>query len=181
MNLTNLYTFATTESAKSGGLLESLGVDIPTLIFQIVAFLLLVFVLGKWVYPVFMGIVDKRQAEIEASTKAADEAKQKAAEAEAKADELLREARAEAGEIISIAKNEASAAVSAAEKKAQARAETIVQSAEDDIKKQVADARKTLHNETLDLVAEATERVLGKTVTAKVDDAVITQALKEAK
>lgn len=177
----NLNIMAATESGASGNILDVLGIEWDTLIFQIIAFLILVFVLGKWVYPIFMGIVDKRQADIEASAKAADEAKASAAEAEEQTAELIRQARAEASEIIATAKDEATATIDAAEKKAKARAETILASAEVDIEKQVAAAKKTLHNETIDLVARATEKVLGATVSASVDEKLIKEALKEAK
>jgi len=42
-------------------------------------------------------------------------------------------------------------------------------------------AKKALQNETLNLVAQATEKVVGETVTAKVDEKVVAAALKEAK
>jgi hypothetical protein len=38
-----------------------------------------------------------------------------------------------------------------------------------------------LHNETIDLVAMATEKVVGKTVSSSVDAGVIKDALKESK
>ena len=40
-------------------------------------------------------------------------------------------------------------------------------------------AKKALHNETIELVAQATEKVVGKTVNAGVDKQLITQSIKE--
>ena len=172
---------AATATAESGNLLDQLGIDWMTLVFQIVAFLILVFVLAKWVYPVFVGIIDKREAEIKASAQAADEAKAAAQNAEQETARLIREARSEASAIVATAKNEAAAAVEAAEAKAKQRAETIVANAEAEVGKQVEKAKRELHNETVQLVALATEKVFGKTVDAKLDDALIAEALKEAK
>ncbi len=42
-------------------------------------------------------------------------------------------------------------------------------------------AKKALHNETVELVARATEKVVGKTVDAKLDNAVIEESLKESR
>lgn len=178
--MTTLTQFASTE-ADSGGLLGALGIDVGMLIFQAIAFIILVLVLGKWVYPIFIKIVDERQEKIEESTKAAIEAEKQAAQAKDAVADLMKQARKEAGEIVTTAKQEATAAVEAAEAKSKTRAEQIVADAHDQISKDVAAAKKALHNETLELVAMATEKVIGKTVTPKVDDSVIAAALKGAK
>lgn len=176
-----LYQFAATQSDAGGsGLLESLGINWGTLAFQALAFLLLVWVLGKWVYPIFMGIVDKRQADIADSTKAADKARALAAQADTETSKLLQQARAEAGEIVASAREEAAAGVAAAEAKAKARAEAIIASAQAQTEKDRAAAQKELYNEAADLVALATEKVLGSAITEPVDAAVITSALQEA-
>lgn len=178
--MTILTQFATTEAA-SGGLLGALGIDVGMLIFQAIAFIILVLVMGKWVYPIFMKVVDERQAKIEASTKAADEAQQQASAAKDMVEDLMKKARKEAGEIVSTAKREATAAVEAAELKSKSRAEQIVADAHDQIGKEITAAKKALHNETLSLVAMATEKVVGKSMTEKVDEAVISAAIKGAK
>ena len=169
------------EAAPSGDLFSALGIDWKMLVFQIVAFVVLVWLLGKFVYPVLMKTVDKRQADIEAGTKAAEEAKQHASKAEADVEKLLKEARREATDIVSTAKKEAAAAVEKAESKSKTRAERIIAEAHEQLGKDVEAAKKALHNETLELVTLATEKVVGKTVNAKVDESVVSAAVKEAK
>jgi F0F1-type ATP synthase membrane subunit b/b' len=71
--------------------------------------------------------------------------------------------------------------MSAAEEKAKKRADQIVSDAKDDIQKEVIAAKDALHKETIELVALATEKVIGKTVNAKVDEKLITEALKAAR
>ena len=180
MGMTNIYLLASAASDDSGDLLSKLGIDGWTLLFQVIAFLILVFVLGKWVYPVFVGIIDKREADIAASAKAADEAKKAADTASAEIADLLADARREAGEIVATAKTEANAMITAAEAKAKAKSESIVAAARDDIDKEVASARKALHNDMIDLVATATEKVVGSAIAKKnVDEALITSAIRE--
>ena len=53
--------------------------------------------------------------------------------------------------------------------------------AKDDIAKEVVAAKEALHNETIELVALATEKVVGKTMTKSIDDEVIRSALKAVK
>lgn len=157
------------------------GIDIPTLIFQTIAFLLLVFALGKWVFPIFMTAVDRREARINESLKAADEARQAADTAGEDVAKLLKQARREASEIVSTAKQEAAAMSQDAEVKARAKAEAIAAASLEELNKEILAAKKMLRKETLDLVAVATEKVVGKTVSESVDEGIIKQSLEEAK
>lgn len=167
--------------AASGNVFTSLGIDGQMLLFQGIAFLILVWALGKFVFPVLIKAVDDRQATIEASTKAADEARVKAEAAEAEVAKLLAQARREAKDIVATAKTEATAAVQAAEDKAVSRAKKIVAGAQDQIEKDTIAAKKALHNETIELVASATEKILGNTVDSKVDQKVVARAVEEAR
>lgn len=178
--VSTLTQFAST-GAASGDIFTALGIDWKTLILQIVAFLILVWLLSKFVYPWLMKSVDERQNAIEAGAKAAEAAQEKAAKAEKDIAKLMSEARSEASDIISTAKEEATAAIEAAESKAKLHADAIVSSAHEQIEKDVLAAKKTLRDETIDLVAEATEKVIGHVVTAKVDEKLITTAVKEAR
>lgn len=171
--------FAATEEAASGGIFETLGIHWELLVFQIIAFLILVWVLGKFVYPWLMKSVDERQAKIEESVKAAEEAEKKAESAQDDIAKLLKEARAEAKEIVTTAKDEAAAMVADAEGKAKTRADKIVKDAHDQLEKDVIAARKALHNDTIELVAMATEKIVGKTVSDSVDKKIIAEAVKE--
>lgn len=180
MVVTSLTQFAS-GSAPSGDLLGALGIDVGMLVFQAIAFVILVFVMGKWVYPIFVKIVDERQEKIEASVKAADEAQKQADEAKTAVGDLMAEARKEAAEIVATAKREAEMTLETADSKAKTQAEQIVADAKSQIEKDVIAAKKALHNETLALVAEATEAVIGKVVTPKIDEAVVAAAIKGVK
>jgi len=159
----------------------ALGIDWKMLILQIIAFVILVALLGKYVYPWLMKSVDERQDAIEAGARAAEEAKEKAEKAEKEVEKLMAQARKDAKDIVSTAKDEATAAVATAESKATDRAKKIVENAHDQIEKDVIAAKKALHNETLELVASATETILGEKVDSKADQALVTKAVKEAK
>lgn len=167
------------ESAPSGDILATLGIDVKLLIFQIIAFLVLVLLLGKFVFPVFIKIVDKRQASIEESNKAAVEASKHAEKAQHEIAEMLKTARVEASGIVSTAKDEARDLVARAEEKSKAQAESIVTAAKADIAKEVVAAKKALHNEALELVVLATEKVAGKQIAASTDEVLIKKALED--
>lgn len=172
--------FAAAETGANRDIFSTLGIHWELLALQIVAFLILVWALGKWVYPWLMKSVDERQAKIEESVRAAEEAEKKAESAQEDIQKLLKEARKEAKDIVATAKDEATAMVEASNTKAKARADKIVADAHDAIEKDVIAARKALHNDTIDLVALATEKVVGNLADAKLDRTVIDIAVKEA-
>ena len=176
--MTNLFTNFASEQA-SGDIFTSLGIDGQMLLYQVVAFVILVFVLAKWVFPPLMKAVDDRQEAIEAGTKAAEAAEQKAEEAQVEVAKLLKEARTEAKDIVATAKDEANAMIADSEAKAKGRAEKIVKDAHDQLEKDVIAARKALHNDTIELVALATEKVVGKAVSKDIDKKIIADAVKE--
>ena len=169
-------TAATSE--PSGDVFSALGIDWRLLVLQIVAFLILVFLLGKFVYPWLMKQVDERQVAIEAAAKAATEAQASAAESQDRISELLDQARAEAAEIVDTAKLEATHMLTASEEKARSVAEKIASEARADVEKSVQAAKRDLHNETLDLIALATEKVIHTKLDKKTDAALIADALK---
>lgn len=171
-----------TQFAATGtNLFSALGIDWKLLLLQIVAFLVLVWLLGKYVYPWLMKSVDARKSAIEATLEAADEAKQKADKAEKEVTKLLQSARQQAAEIVTTAKDEATAAVETAETKARQHAETIVANAQADIQKSVSAAKRELYDETLELVATATEKVTAGALThGAVDEKMINRALEES-
>ena len=169
------------ETAASNDLFTALGIDWRLLILQIVAFLVLVALLGKFVYPWLMKSVDARQDGIEAAAKATAEAQKAAEENKDVVAALLVEARKEANDIVGTAKLESAELVNASEKKAQKVAERIVADAHAQLDKDVANARKVLYNDTLELVGLATEKVIKTKLDKKTDSDLIASVIKEAK
>ncbi|HRN90553.1 MAG TPA: F0F1 ATP synthase subunit B [Candidatus Saccharibacteria bacterium] len=170
----------TTSGAPEGDIFTTLGIDWKTLILQIVAFLILVWLLKKLVYPVLMKSVDKRQEDIESASKLADEAKKQAEGTKDEIAKLLKEARAQANDVVQTAKQEATAAIELAEKKAKKHAESIIENAHTQLDRDVLAAKKALRNETIELVALATEKIVKTKIDTKADQALIESAIKDA-
>lgn len=175
-----LTTFAETAEPQ-GDIMSALGIDWRLLILQIVAFLILVWLLGKFVYPWLMKSVDERQKNIEDAAKAAKKAHESAVETQAETAELLAEARKEAAGIVETAKLEAADIASTSEARARSTAEKIVADGQAQIEKDIDKARRELHDETLQLIGIATEKVVRKTHDKKADESLIAEALKEAR
>lgn len=174
-----LHQFAAETAETDASLFGALGIDWRLLILQIIAFLILVVLLGKFVYPWLMKQVDERQANVEAAANAATEAKKAAQDSQEKVAQLLSEARKEAADIVNTAKLESAEMLSHSESKAKQSAERIVADAQDQIEKDITKARKDLYNDTLELVGLATEKVVGTELTKKLDSDRIAKAVKE--
>lgn len=179
--LTQFASSASGEHAEKTDILTGLGIDFTLLALQGVAFLILVWILGKFVYPVFLRIIDERQAKIDDSVKAAQEAEKKAEAAETAVEDALKLARKEAAGIVATAKTEATQMVEKAEKSAKTKAERIVAEAHEDIQKEVANAKKSLEKDTLKLVKEAASLATASVADSKFDAALIKKSVEGAK
>jgi F-type H+-transporting ATPase subunit b len=176
--LTAVTGFASSSAAESG-ILGSLGIDVQLLVLQTVAFLLLLFILAKWVFPSLNAMLDRRDKAIAESLKAAAEAEKNATNSQHEVEKLLKQARKDADEILATAKIEASNLVDGAEKKSRERADRIVAEAEAEIRHDIEKARIALKKETIRLVAAATEKVVGHSVNADIDQRIIKSAVNE--
>lgn len=180
---TPLRTLATAahEAEEETDILTSLGIDWTLLVLQLIAFLLLVWVLGKFVYPVFVRILDERQAKMDEGVKASEAAAKKAEEAEANVAKALETARVEAADIVATAKAEAGQMVTDAETKAKSRADRVLAEAQEDIAKEIEAAKKSLQKETLELVKKAAGMATANVADDKLDTAMIEKAVAGAK
>ena len=114
MQILTLMAEAAKAEHETPGFFEALGIDWKLLVLQTIAFLVLLWFLGKFVYPPLTKMLDKREADIEAGVKAAQAAEKKADEAKSEVEKLLKAARSEASDIVATAKEEAAATVEAA-------------------------------------------------------------------
>jgi F-type H+-transporting ATPase subunit b len=92
----------------------------------------------------------------------------------------MAEARTEANEIVAAAKAEATETLNETEEKSRQLADRIAASAQKQIDKDVLAAKNALRGEMVELVALATEKVAGKVVSDKINNALITDAVKDA-
>lgn len=176
-----LTQFAAAEHEAKADLFGSLGIDWKLLALQTIAFLILLFILRKWVYPPLVAMLEKREKDLRTAENAAKSARENADKTEKMINETMRKARAEASDIVKTAREEAAGVVEAANKKASEKADALVAAAKDEIAQEVAAAKQALHNETLDLVAAASGKVLDEKIDATKDAKLIERAVKEAK
>jgi len=137
-----------------------------TFIVVLLAFLLVLGVIGRYVLPVLNKALTERQDKIRGELEAADKAKADAEEADAERRAVLEEARTRAREIMSQAATAADQAKLKAEADAQAIHDRIVQTAD----AEVVIARQAAVEEVTAsvgaIVLAAAERVIGREIQA---------------
>jgi F-type H+-transporting ATPase subunit b len=143
---------------------QSLGVDLQTLIFQIIAFLVLVFLLGKFAYPTLIEAADRHQKEIDESAASAENVQKIKDQSKTDYEELLKKAHEEAGEIVHQAKEDA---------------ESVVKNANNQIKSDIEAAKKNLYNDTIEFVTIATEKVTKEKMNSTEDQTLIKKVVEE--
>ena len=116
-------------ATENSDLFGSLGINWTLLGLQTLAFVILLLILKKFVYPPLVAMLDRRDEVVKASADAAMEAEKHAAEAEARTAELLDEAKREAADIVTTAKEEASKTAEEVARKAEAKADALLANA----------------------------------------------------
>jgi len=164
-------------STSQPSIFEALGLNWKLLLEQGIAFLILVWILGKFVYPVLTKAIDTRRDQIEAGMKEAQASQEALEKAEQKVADMIAEARKDADDLLARSHQEAGAVIADAEAKAKERAEQIVTDARAQLEADVAKARRALKTETVQLVAAATEHIVHEKIDGKKDAGLIEHAL----
>ncbi|HTA11858.1 MAG TPA: F0F1 ATP synthase subunit B [Solirubrobacteraceae bacterium] len=163
--------------ASSGSFLISPNVGL--MVWTIVVFLISLFILRKWVFPLIGEALDKRAKTIEGEIDSAAQLRQEADGILAEYRERLKEARAQSEEILARARQTAEAheheardqgkeILAEAAKRAEREIDAATKRALDDIRREVAD-----------LTILATEKVTRKTLNADDQRRLVEEALGE--
>lgn len=158
-------------------LVQSLGINWPVMVAQIVNFAILLFILERFVYRPVMRMLDERREGIAESAKREKQIAEKLSQMEVEREKLLAEARVESQRIIDQAKQGGEAV----QKKlfAEAHAETVRLRLEaekglaGEKAKLVADVRKEVGS----VVVEAIERSFSDVLDARAQGRMVEQAL----
>ena len=168
----------TTDAAASGGLPQLNFDTFPNQIFWLCVTLVVIYlVLSKVALPRIAAVLAERQGTITNDIAAAEELKQKAADAEAAYEKALADARSEASRIAGETKAEIQTEVDAAIAKADA--EIVARTAEGEAKiAEIREGAAVAVKEVAEDTAKAVGAAMGVDADAKVINAAITARLK---
>lgn len=149
-----------------------------TLIVELVAFLIVLGVIGRYVLPRLRDALDTRAAQIKTQLEAADEAKADAARADEDRRQELETARQQAREIVAQANRTAEQVKSDSQTTAQAEYERIVGNAEAEVALARQRAVEEAANRMGEIVLDTVERVIGREVSVEAHRDLIDEAVE---
>lgn len=163
---------------SSGGGISSLGLNFKAFIFQLIAFLIVLVILSKFVFPKLVKTLEDRRQTLEKSLEQARQTELTLTAAEEKAAQLLRDARVQADTALAEAKQAAKNVVAGAETAAEEQAKRILEEAQGAIKEEHDRLSLELKKELVGLVATASEKVIGEKLNGPKDFELIEKTTK---
>ena len=142
------------------GLLDFNG----TFIAELIAFILMILILGKYAYPRIMAAANAREARIEAGLRAAQEAEQRLQQVQDEVRKTLDEAKAQAREVLSRAHGDATVEAQEVLQRARDDAEAQIERARVEIGAERDKAIQDLRAEVSSLIIETSSKVVGESL-----------------
>jgi F-type H+-transporting ATPase subunit b len=143
-------------------------VDITvTLIVQMLVFMIFVWIVMKFIWPIILGAMNERETKIAAGLAAAEQGQKDLSEAKSRADEVIKEARTRALAIESQARAQANQIIEEARKAAALEGEKALASAKSQIELESNRARDALRGQVVSLAVAGAKRVLEKEIDQK--------------
>lgn len=161
--------------------LDTFGVSWPLFIAQIINFLVLYFILSKFLFKPILEVLEKRQKKIAEGLALSEKAQTIIAEAEKRQEALLAEAQIKFDGILADAAKKSENLVAEAESRARASADQIILDAQSKIKKEQENMRQELKGEVASLVAKGLMQLTRDIFTEEKDKKYIEKKLEEYK
>jgi len=135
-----------------------------TLIVQMIVFILLVWFVMKFVWPMILGPMNEREARIAKGLAAAEEGEQELSQARDKADAIIREARERANQIIDHAQHRANEIIEQAKGAASSEGARILAAAQQQIELDTTRAKESLRREVANIAVGAASKLLEREI-----------------
>jgi F-type H+-transporting ATPase subunit b len=159
--------------------MEALGIDLKTLIFQLINFLLLVFVLTKLLHKPLKKLMEDRQKEISDGLENAAKAREQLLQAEADREALLAQADKDGRAMLEEVKKRGTELEQKLSAEAQEKAEKLLARTRDEIAAERDQLKDELKGELASLVVTATEKVLASPIPDKEKREQMSKLVKE--
>lgn len=153
--------------------MEGLGINWKILLGQAVNFVVLLFVLKKFVYKPFLRLLDKRKAGIEDGIKKTQEAEKSLQNIRGMSDKIKENSEKEAGEILKAAEIRAQERVKDLANLAEKERQRMLEAARAAIEKEAAEERKKREKEAIEKTLLVAEKFLKEKLTEEKDKKLI--------
>lgn len=158
---------------------DALGIALGNLIWQCLAFLLLMFLLQRFAFGAIVKMLDERRNRIQESMDQAEQIKRDNAEAAKRAEAIIAQAQAETRNMLSQAQQMSQRTIAAAQDEAREQRERLLTEARAQIESDTRRAKEELQREVARLALMAASRVIGKTLDSSDHQRLVEEALSE--
>ena len=162
------------------GGIASLGISLPTLIAQIVNFIILFGLLYLVAYRPIMRMLDERSRKIKDSIEQTEYIKEQAARAEEEAEKRIAEASQEGQEMVARAVRTGEEVRQKAEQEARTDAEALISRARAEIQRERDEAIDDVRKAFADLTIKAAEKVIDRSLDKEAHREIIDKVLEES-
>jgi F-type H+-transporting ATPase subunit b len=159
---------------------EALGINLPTLLAQIVNFLLLLGLLYMVAYKPILRMFDERSRRIRESMEQTEQIKQQAEKADEEFKKRVEEAGKQGQEVISRAMRTGEEARQKLHEDAQKESQTLIERARQEIQHERDEAIDELRREFADLTVETAGKVIERSLDKKAHRELIDKVLEES-
>jgi len=158
---------------------QTFGINWVLVIGQIINFLIILYILKRYLYKPLFNVLKKRQELAKESVKNAENSEKALESAKEHEKEIIQKARQIADDIIKEAKERSDEIVKQADVLAKERTDKMLQDAKVQIDLETAQAQKKLNQYVLRLSLDMLKRTLNNVFTEKEQSEIIDKAMKE--
>ena len=159
---------------------EALGILWGNLLWQCLAFALLVYLLSRFAYGPVVRMLDERANRIRESMEQAEQIKAENAAAAKRAQEIIAEAQAQTRDMLAQAQQMSQRTISAAQVEAREQREKLLADAHAQIQVDTQRAKEELQREVARLAIMAASKVVGRSLDTQDHYRLVDEALSEA-
>ena len=160
--------------------MEGLGISLPTLLAQIINFVILFGLLYLVAYKPIMRMLDQRSNKVRESMEQTEFIKEQAAHAEEEAEKRIEAAGKEGQEVVARAVRTGEEVRQQAQQEARQEAEALIVRARTEIQRERDEAINELRKEFADLTILAAGKVIDRSLDKEAHRQIIDQVLKES-
>lgn len=160
--------------------MEALGIQWANLIFQIIAFIILIWLLNKYAFGPVIRTLDARTERIRESMSTAEQIERDMAETQRRNQEILDEARREAQGIVTRSREAGEELLTRAREEATLQRERELERARQQIRAETEQAKDELRREVANLAVTAASRIVRQELDPAKHVQLIEQTLAEA-
>ncbi len=154
-------------------------VSTSLLFWEIITFAIVLFLVIRYIFPPLREQIDKRQREIEGAIDEAQNTREEARELLAEYKRQIAEARGEGRRILEDARKQADAQRERTKREAREEGDRIIERAREEIGREREGALRDVRREVADMVINASEQVLSRSVDRDEHESLISQALDD--